>query len=115
MYTWQIRLPVPEDPPDTGVFFYPQFGEQWTPVIIGLLLELKNPDLWEDPPDDIEAQIDELIARMEVDNSAMTRPEIGEIAFFGMETPPDGWMVCDGSLISRTTYADLFAAIGTNL
>lgn len=27
---------------------------------------------------------------------------------------PDGWLLCDGSLISRTTYAVLFAAIGTH-
>lgn len=26
---------------------------------------------------------------------------------------PTGWLLCDGSVISRTTYADLFAIIGT--
>lgn len=26
---------------------------------------------------------------------------------------PDGWLVCDGSAVSRTTYAGLFAIIGT--
>lgn len=28
-------------------------------------------------------------------------------------SPPDGWLFCNGSYISRTTYGDLFAAIGT--
>lgn len=28
-------------------------------------------------------------------------------------TAPSGWLIADGSAISRTTYADLFAAIGT--
>lgn len=28
-------------------------------------------------------------------------------------TPQVGWLVCDGSAVSRTTYADLFAVIGT--
>jgi microcystin-dependent protein len=28
-------------------------------------------------------------------------------------TPPTGWLLCDGSAISRTTYAALFALIGT--
>ena len=27
---------------------------------------------------------------------------------------PTGWLLCDGSAVSRTTYADLFAVIGTN-
>lgn len=37
----------------------------------------------------------------------------GLIASFGGSTAPDGWLVCDGSAVSRTDYADLFAVIGT--
>lgn len=37
----------------------------------------------------------------------------GFIAPFAGSTAPDGWLVCDGSAISRTRYADLFAVIGT--
>ena len=32
---------------------------------------------------------------------------------FGRSTAPDGWLKCDGSAVSRTTYANLFAVIGT--
>ena len=32
---------------------------------------------------------------------------------FNTETVPDGWLEEDGSAISRTTYSDLFAVIGT--
>ncbi len=39
--------------------------------------------------------------------------EIGVIAALAMPTPPEGWLVCDGSAVSRTDYADLYAAIGT--
>lgn len=28
-------------------------------------------------------------------------------------TPPSGWLVCDGSAVSRTTYADLFGILST--
>lgn len=28
-------------------------------------------------------------------------------------SPPDGWLYCDGSAVSRATYATLFATIGT--
>ena len=37
----------------------------------------------------------------------------GEVAPFARSTAPDGWLVCDGQAVSRTTYARLFAAIGT--
>jgi len=38
---------------------------------------------------------------------------VGMIAPFGMSSVPTGWLACDGSAVSRTTYADLFTAIGT--
>ena len=34
------------------------------------------------------------------------------IAFAG-KSVPDGWLLCNGALVSRTTYARLFAVIGT--
>lgn len=37
----------------------------------------------------------------------------GMIAFFHATTPPDGWLPCNGQNVSRTTYANLFAVIGT--
>jgi len=36
----------------------------------------------------------------------------GMVSAFAFETPPAGWLECDGSPISRTTFAILFAAIG---
>jgi microcystin-dependent protein len=38
---------------------------------------------------------------------------IGIIADFAGPTAPSGWLMCDGRLVSRTTYSALFAAIGT--
>ena len=35
------------------------------------------------------------------------------IASFGMETPPDGWHVCNGGEYSITSYSELYAVIGT--
>lgn len=37
----------------------------------------------------------------------------GFVMEFAGSTVPSGWLACDGSAISRTDYADLFAAIGT--
>ena len=39
---------------------------------------------------------------------------IGAITPFGGITAPTNWLICDGSAISRTTYADLFSVIGTS-
>ncbi len=38
---------------------------------------------------------------------------IGDIAFIAYNTIPDGWMECNGSAISRTTFVELFNKIGT--
>lgn len=37
----------------------------------------------------------------------------GTMILFGGTSTPSGWFWCDGSAYSRTTYAALFAAIGT--
>ena len=38
---------------------------------------------------------------------------IGTISPFGGSTIPSGYLLCDGQTVSRTTYAELFAVIGT--
>ena len=38
---------------------------------------------------------------------------IGEIRMTAANTPPSGWLVCDGSAVSRSTYSDLFNSIST--
>lgn len=37
----------------------------------------------------------------------------GSVAMFARSTPPAGWLKANGALVSRTTYAALFGAIGT--
>jgi microcystin-dependent protein len=38
----------------------------------------------------------------------------GTIVAFGSTTVPTGWLACDDAAVSRTTYARLFAVVGTN-
>ena len=47
--------------------------------------------------------------------SAQIPPAVptGAIMAFGVTTIPDGWLLCNGANVSRTTYSALFAAIGT--
>ena len=42
------------------------------------------------------------------------RVAAGTLAFFVVNSTPSGWIKCNGATVSRTTYADLFAAIGTS-
>jgi microcystin-dependent protein len=44
--------------------------------------------------------------------NALAIVPIGMISPFAGNTAPNGWLICDGQEISRTTYAGLFAVIG---
>lgn len=41
------------------------------------------------------------------------RTPVGTIIAYAANTAPTGFLLCDGSAVSRTTYAALFAVIGT--
>lgn len=62
----------------------------------------------------------ESVTTAKIDDNAVTKDKIstdqqlppGIVMAFASTTVPTGWLRCDGSPVSRTTYADLFAAIG---
>lgn len=49
----------------------------------------------------------------EIKNTVNTNTPVGIISLFAGTTAPSGWLICDGSAVSRTTYANLFSVIGT--
>ena len=49
---------------------------------------------------------------LEVSGASNVAP-VGAIVMFGAATAPSGWLACDNTAVSRTTYAALFAVIGT--
>ena len=52
-----------------------------------------------------------LVAR--VDNNVMNvGVNVGAVAYFAQDIPPFGWLKANGAEVSRTVYANLFAAIG---
>lgn len=53
---------------------------------------------------ELQAQIDDL-------SGNLFAP--GSIAFFAQADAPANWLVADGRAVSRSTYSDLFSAIGT--
>ena len=48
-----------------------------------------------------------------IDGLLFAASPIGMIVDFAGGTAPAGWLICDGRLISRTTYSMLFAVLGT--
>lgn len=49
----------------------------------------------------------------EIKDTINTNTPVGSISLFAGTTAPNGWLICDGSAVSRTTYANLFSVIGT--
>lgn len=54
--------------------------------------------------------LEDRLRRMEVEGRGAF---VGQIVMLGMSATPPGWLLCDGAAVSRTTYAALFARIGT--
>lgn len=51
--------------------------------------------------------------KTDVNNKILSALPVGTLIDFAFGTVPAGYLVCDGSAVSRTTYANLFTAIGT--
>ena len=49
----------------------------------------------------------------EIKNTINTNTPVGVITAYAGDTAPNGWLLCDGSAVSRTTYANLFSVLGT--
>lgn len=47
------------------------------------------------------------------ENGENVATKVGTIITFPVNVTPTGFLECNGALLSRTTYADLFAVIGT--
>lgn len=80
-----------------------------------ILNVIQGAGIWPDCDDKTQLlqAIETLIAGGGSGGGVIAGSEIGAVSAFAMPTPPEGWLVCDGAAISRTDYADLFAAVGT--
>lgn len=48
-----------------------------------------------------------------IDGKPVSGMLVGSVQAFAGSTTPNGWLLCDGSAVSRTDYAALYAVIGT--
>jgi microcystin-dependent protein len=58
-----------------------------------------------------QAQIDAVVNAAPAVTAYLVPP--GAMVDFGGTTAPTGWLACDGAAISRTTFSNLFTALGT--
>jgi microcystin-dependent protein len=56
---------------------------------------------------------DQLATTAFVQTATASGVPAGAVMYFAMVAPPAGWLKANGAAVSRTTYAKLFAAIGT--
>ncbi len=72
----------------------------------------------------IKTFVEALAAGTNIDSAAITTDKLatntiqlltptGSVTQYAGSSAPTGWMFCDGAAVSRTTYAALFAVIGT--
>lgn len=60
----------------------------------------------------LKVMLDNAILQQIVENLPLGVPA-GSVFWFGKSTAPTGYLKANGAAVSRTTYADLFTAIGT--
>ena len=69
-------------------------------------------------PEDVSSEFDNLLTSInavadDVSSVGTYAVPVGAITMFGSATAPDGWLQCDGTAISRTTYSSLFTIVST--
>lgn len=114
-----LKLITPSDIPTAVMsrcLIFPDSTE-WRAIINGLLGNAIDEINWQQidgitPAEAAEKCQEILLSFFEAEECHVPYIYAGEIRFFGMQDAPPGWLVCDGSVISRATYAELFTAIG---
>lgn len=53
--------------------------------------------------------------KSDLEASILKAVPIGTIVMWATNTPPDGWLLCNGKEVSRTAYAELFKVLGTSV
>lgn len=76
-------------------------------------VKLENlPNAKSDDPDTNSSEILATTAALNRLKTQVGDSMAGMVAPFAMDVPPPGWLRCNGAVVSRTTYAALFARIG---
>jgi microcystin-dependent protein len=79
-----------------------------TAVAIGDVADFDSDSALRQTVNDTQRRVDSLERNLEIGTATA-----GLIVPFGGTTIPDGWLLCDGRAVSRTTFSALYARIGT--
>lgn len=108
--------PIPDAAWNDEPTYCLQVNGEWVSHLLGVIIALDQPDTWIGDKAEIDAareQVNEIMTAL-MEHCEMVNPFIvGEIRLFAHTALPDGWESCYGQALSRTDFADLFAAIGT--
>jgi len=114
----------PHDIPTPGVFDEPTvktcINEKWLSHLTGMMERMLYEDAWSGTEQEVYDAIESVRKIIAAFDDAANQGVcdvvafiVGELRSFAFSSLPDGWLACDGAAVSRTTYADLFTAIGT--
>lgn len=86
-------------------------------VVFGHLGLLTNSWAWRQSEDPTGATVKDVTAEIEAEllRLEFTHMYIGEIREFARETPPDGWLRCNGATYANEDYPELAAVINIGL
>jgi len=112
--SFNVPVDLPGSDPRTGDLFSVCFSFDWLPYVIGCLKQLQNPATWAATNQtDMDTTLQQVEGLINLFMEGCPVIFTGVIQLFAGDTAPDGWLFCDGAAVSRTTYAVLFALIGT--
>jgi len=108
---------IPGAPINEGSMYSIEISEEWLPYVLGALKVLRQEQTWDTRDGDllywVRGQVDSLMGSIHEVLPVSDEPT-GTVKMVAFSDVPDGWLPCDGTTVSRTTYADLFAVIGTS-
>jgi microcystin-dependent protein len=112
-----FRVPVvpPSTDPDLEPLVGVCFNEDWLPFVIGALKQLSLQTTWDTGAGPTLELTQDRVANL-IFQFGEGCPQVffsGMIVQSASASIPAGYLLCDGSAVSRTIYSALFSAIGT--
>jgi hypothetical protein len=86
-----FRYPVPTTAPDEGTQHTCTFGLAWLPIILDVVDNLQWKRQFEDPPDDMDGQVEKLLEQLVTDVEASAVNYATSAFIYPPQTTPDGF------------------------